>query len=66
MTIFEIFVFILFEIGGWFACAVLIVRPHSERLFPQAVSTLNERRNRLTSKRLNKLLFFQSLDDTPR
>lgn len=35
----------------------------SERLFSKAGSTLSNKRNRLTCKRLNKLLFMQSLDD---
>jgi len=36
----------------------------SERLFSKAGLTLSNRRNRLTPKHLNKLLFLQSLDDT--
>jgi len=36
----------------------------SERLFSKAGLTLYKQRNRLTSKRLNQLLFLQSLDDT--
>jgi len=36
----------------------------SERLFSKAGSTLSTKRNRITCKRLHKLLFLQSLDDS--
>jgi len=36
----------------------------SERLFSKAGLTMNQQRNRLTSKKLNMLLFLQSVDES--
>lgn len=36
----------------------------SERLFSKASLTTNQQRNRLTSKKLNMLLFLQSVDES--